>query len=235
MIDAAPPTSSGEPTLVAQKLCLTRGRRPVLFDVDASFRRGTVTAIVGPSGAGKTSFLRCLNRLEDPDSGTVLLDGRDIRNLDPTALRKRVGMIFQTPALFEGGVRANLAYGLSEVEDATLEKCLSVAGLPVAFLDRESTALSVGQAQRVCIARALTRDPEVILMDEPTSALDKDASARVESLIVSLAERGIAIVLVTHNLAQARRVASRALLLVDGRVVTTGPIDQIERAWQGEA
>ncbi|MEA2476118.1 MAG: UDP-glucose/iron transport system ATP-binding protein [Actinomycetota bacterium] len=222
-------------TLVTQKLCLSRGGRPVLFDVDATFERSNVTAIVGPSGAGKTSLLRCLNRLEDPDSGSVLLDGRDIKNFDPTTVRKRIGMIFQTPALFEGGVRANLAYGLTATDDDRLAKALTVAGLPTSFLDRESTALSVGQAQRVCIARALTRDPEVILMDEPTSALDKDAAARVESLIVSLAERDLAIVLVTHNLEQAQRVASRALLLVDGRIIATGPVDEIENAWPGEA
>lgn len=207
----------------------------MLFDIDATFGRGNVTAIVGPSGAGKTSLLRCLNRLEDPDAGRVLLDGRDVRNFDPTVVRKRIGMIFQTPALFEGGVRANLAYGLPSHDDDRLAEALSVAGLPTAFLDRESTALSVGQAQRVCIARALTRDPEVILMDEPTSALDRDAAARVESLIVSLAERDLAIVLVTHNLEQARRVASSAVLLVDGRIVAKGRVDEIERAWPGEA
>ncbi|MFN2593645.1 MAG: phosphate ABC transporter ATP-binding protein [Actinomycetota bacterium] len=223
------------PTLVGSGISLSRGGRPVLFDIDATFYRGSVTAIVGPSGAGKTSLLRCFNRLEDPDEGSVLLDGRDIKNLDPTTVRKRVGMIFQTPALFEGGVRANLAYGLTEVAEDRLADALSVAGLPGSFLDRESVALSVGQAQRVCIARALTREPEVILMDEPTSALDKDAAARIESLIVSLAERNLALVLVTHNLEQARRVSSHALLLVDGRIIASGPVDEIENAWPGEA
>jgi putative ABC transport system ATP-binding protein len=215
---------------------LERGGRPVLRGVNASFPTGEVTAIVGPSGAGKTSLLRCLNRLEEPASGSVLLDGRDIREIEPQDLRRRVGMIFQTPVIFEGGVRANLAYGLNGVSDARLRTSLESAALPASFLERESTALSVGQAQRVCIARALVRDPEVLLMDEPTSALDKDAAARVEELVTVLAAGGLAIVLVTHDLGQARRVANGGVLLVGGVAAAAGSIDDVERAWpQGSA
>ncbi len=190
-----------------------------------------MTAIVGPSGAGKTSLLRCLNRLEEPQTGEVLLDGANIRTLDPTTLRKRVGMIFQTPILFQGSIRSNLSYGLEGVDDRALLETLDAVGLGRSFLQRDSTALSVGQGQRVCIARALVRGPEVLLMDEPTSALDKDATARIESLIRDLAEGGLAIVLVTHNLAQASRVAGRALLLVEGRVRAQGSMDEVEPAW----
>ena len=190
-----------------------------------------MTAIVGPSGAGKTSLLRCLNRLEEPQSGEVLLDGANIRTLDPTTLRKRVGMIFQTPILFQGSIRSNLTYGLDGVDDRALLETLDAVGLSRSFLERDSTALSVGQGQRVCIARALVRGPEVLLMDEPTSALDKDATARIEVLIRDLAEGGLAIVLVTHDLAQASRVADRALLLVEGRVQAQGSMDEVESAW----
>jgi putative ABC transport system ATP-binding protein len=220
-----------QPPLEAHGLSLLRAGRRVLEDVDAAFHSGLVTAIVGPSGAGKTSLLRCLNRLEEPYSGEVLLDGVDIRGLAPTALRRRVGMIFQTPILFEGSIRANLSYGLDGVDDNVLGESLGAAGLDGAFLDRDARALSVGQGQRVCIARALVREPEVLLMDEPTSALDKDATARIESLIRELAEGGLAIVLVTHNLAQASRVADRALLLVDGRVQAEGTMDDVESSW----
>lgn len=207
----------------------------MLNDVSASFERERVTAIVGPSGAGKTSLLRCINRLEEPDSGRVVIDDTDVRSLPPTELRRRVGMIFQTPALFEGGVRANLTYGLDGVGEATLLHALESAGLSSSFLDRDSFALSVGQAQRVTIARALVRDPQALLMDEPTSALDKDAARRIEELIGHLAEQGLTVVLVTHNLEQARRVASDAVLLVDGRVRATGSPEEVADEWPGEA
>jgi putative ABC transport system ATP-binding protein len=217
--------------VVAEGIGLDRADVTILDDVHAALERGTVSAIVGPSGAGKTAFLRCLNRLEEPQRGRVLLDGTDIRQLEPTALRRRVGMIFQTPTLFDGGVRANLSYGLDRVEEKTLVDCLQAAGLDKSFLDRDSSALSVGQAQRVTIARALTRSPEVLLMDEPSSALDKDAAARIESLVVELARRGLTIALVTHNLEQARRVAKTGILLVGGRVRATGDLDVLEAAW----
>jgi putative ABC transport system ATP-binding protein len=217
--------------LEARRISLQRARHWVLTDVDAAFHRRLVTAIVGPSGAGKTSLLRCLNRLEEPRSGEVLLDGANIRTLDPTTLRRRVGMIFQTPILFQGSIRSNLTYGLDGVDDRALLETLDAVGLSRSFLERDSTALSVGQGQRVCIARALVRGPEVLLMDEPTSALDKDATARIEALIRELAEGGLAIVLVTHDLAQASRVADRALLLVEGRVQAQGSMDEVESAW----
>ncbi|HZK49934.1 MAG TPA: phosphate ABC transporter ATP-binding protein, partial [Actinomycetota bacterium] len=203
-------------------------------EMNASFQRGAVSAIVGPSGAGKTSVLRCLNRLEEPSSGSVLLDTSDITTIDPIQLRRRVGMIFQTPALFEGGVRGNLAYGLTDVSDVELRRALRSAGLDEEFLERDSSALSVGQAQRVCIARALVRKPEILLMDEPTSALDRDAAARIELLLTSLNETGLSVVLVTHNLDQALRLAHYAILLVDGRVVATGTPREVTGEWPRE-
>ena len=219
---------------VVEDVHLSRADRDVLRGVNARFEAGKVTAIVGPSGAGKTSLLRCLNRLEEPSSGTVLLDDRDIREIEPTELRRRVGMVFQMPVLFEGGVKANLTYGLHDVAEEDLLRAIREAGLKDEFLKRDSSALSVGQAQRVCVARCLVRRPEVLLMDEPTSALDKDAAARIESLVTTLARHGLTIILVTHNLGQARKVADEALLLVDGRVAAVGSAAEIEDAWATE-
>ena len=222
------------PALELRGVSLRRGGRAVLREVDTSFRRHSVTGIVGPSGAGKTSLLRCLNRLEEPDRGNITLDGVDIAALDPIALRRRVGMIFQTPALFAGGVRANLAYGLDAVSEDDLVAALEAASLTRAFLDRESSALSVGQAQRVCIARALIWKPEVLLKDEPTSALDRDASARIEELVRSLNDGGLTVVLVTHDLDQSKRVCDRAVLLVDGSITAEGTPEDVTRAWPAE-
>lgn len=221
--------------LVVEDLSLERGNRKLLDEVCATFEPGVVTAIVGPSGAGKTRLLRCLNRLDEPTGGRVLLDGVDHRSIDPRQLRRRVGMIFQLPAVFAGDVRANLSYGLNDPDEDELVVALAAAALPAHLLGQEASTLSVGQAQRMCIARALLRRPECLLLDEPTASLDRDATTAVERLVASLAGQDLAVVMVTHDLAQAARTADRALLLVAGRVAAVGPADEVQARWPTES
>lgn len=222
--------------LATEGLVVDRGVTRVLAGVTVAFPPAAVTAVVGPSGAGKTTLLRCLNRLEEPAGGRVLLAGEDVRRLDPRQLRRRVGMVFQTPVLFEGDVRTNLAYRLgagAAGDDRRLEAALSAAQLEASFLDRDAGRLSVGEGQRVTIARALVRDPEALLLDEPTSALDQDAVGGIERLVRRLAgDRGLTVVMVTHDLAQAQRVADAAVLLVGGRLALTGTPADVRRAWR---
>jgi ABC-type iron transport system FetAB ATPase subunit len=197
------------PRIETQGLAVARGGRVVLRGIDLCVRAGEVTALVGPSGAGKSSLLRSLVRLDEPAGGRVLVDGRDAAEIEPCELRRRVGLVAQAPVMLPGDVRANLAYGLDD--PAGLAEALAATGLDEGFLDRDARALSGGEAARVAVARALTRDPRALLLDEPTAALDREAAGPVEALVRSLAERGLAILIVTHDEAQAGRVADARL------------------------
>ena len=204
------------PRIETQDLAVARAGRVVASAVTLAVAAGEVLAVVGPSGAGKSSLLRCLVRLDEPAGGRVLVDGRDAGELDPCALRRRVGLVMQAPVMLPGDVRDNLAYGLDA--PAGLEAALAATGLGPDFMHRRARELSGGEAARVAIARALVRDPGVLLLDEPTAALDGEASAAVEALVRDLAARGLAILVVTHDEASAARVAARAARLDAGRV-----------------
>ena len=160
-----------------------------------------LTALTGPSGAGKTTLLRLLNRLDDPDAGQVLLDGRDVRSYEVLELRRRVQFVGQVPVPFPGTVADNLGVDHAVADDGA--ELLTRVGLTPSLLDRRADALSVGEAQRMCLARALARRPECLLLDEPTSALDAGAKAGVEELVRALADDGLTVVMVTHDARQA--------------------------------
>lgn len=217
--------------LETKGLTVADGEDFLLRGVDLGLSRGRVTAIVGPSGAGKTTLLRCLNGLEPRAQGTVLLDGADIETIDPINLRRRVGLVFQLPMLFEGTVRDNLLYALDAAR-LDPEAALTRVSLDGSYLDRRGDSLSVGEAQRVSLGRALMRDPEVLLMDEPTSALDRDSRTVIESLVRSLAGEGLTVAVVTHDLSQAERIADHAWLLVAGVVHTSGLPASLESMWE---
>jgi putative ABC transport system ATP-binding protein len=175
------------------------------------------TALLGPSGSGKSTLLRLLNRLADPDAGVVRFHGTDVRELDPLELRRRVGLVPQLPAPVPGSVADNVSFGPRlEGRDADPERALELAGLDESFLDRDASRLSVGEQQRVMLARALALEPEVLLLDEPTASLDPTATAAVEQALRGLNE--VSLVLVTHSRDQADRLTERTIRLRDGRV-----------------
>ncbi len=194
------------------------GQAEILKGVTATVGEGEVVSIVGPSGAGKSTLLRTINRLVEPTAGEIFLDGTPTREMNPLELRRRVGMVFQLPALFGETVADAVLYGLRLMgQNTEVGRLLESVGLEPSLADRDPQSLSVGQQQRVSIARALALKPEVLLMDEPTSALDRAAQLRVEDLIGDLGTRlNLTIVIVSHALDQVQRVADRVLLLVNG-------------------
>ena len=199
------------------------GSVEILNSVDARIPDGEITAVVGPSGAGKSTLLRAINRLIEPCSGEVYLDGEPTGTLDPLELRRRVGMVFQIPALFGDSVEDAILYGARlSGKDADPERLLQAVGLDVSLRGRNPQALSVGQQQRVSIARALALEPEALLLDEPTSALDEAARRRIEELATDLNARlGLTMVFVSHDLSQVERIADRVVVLAEGRIVGT--------------
>ena len=195
------------------------GGTEILKNVDARIPDGGITAVVGPSGAGKSTLLRAINRLIEPSSGEVYLDGEPTSGLDVLELRRRVGMVFQIPALFGGSVEEAVLYGAHlSGKDADPRRLLEMVGLSASLAGRDPQALSVGQQQRVSIARALALGPEALLLDEPTSALDEAARRRIEELVTDLNARlGLTMVFVSHDLSQVERVADRVVLMSEGR------------------
>ena len=181
---------------------------PIVEGFTAVISRVGLTAMVGPSGAGKTTLLRLLNRLDDPDAGQVLLDGKDVREYDVLQLRRRVQYVGQVPVTFPGTVAENLAMAEPAADTAAL---LGRVGLSPALGERRADALSVGEAQRLSLARALACEPEALLLDEPTSALDTASKGGIERLIRSLADGGLTVVLVTHDPRQAADLADAVI------------------------
>ena len=217
-----PPTAK----LATENLSFGVDGTTIVRGVDLSVAAGETLTVIGPSGAGKSTLLRLLCRLDEPTDGTVILDGTDYRTLDPTALRARVGLVPQDPALRDGTVRDNVTIGPrlrgDPVDGGRVTELLERVGLH-GYGDREVADLSGGEAQRVAIARTLVVDPEVVLLDEPTASLDPDAQAEIEALLAGLlTEPDRTAVLVTHDQAQVDRIADRVVRFVDGRVDSEG-------------
>jgi phosphate transport system ATP-binding protein len=219
---------------------------PAVREASLSIHQGEVLALIGPSGCGKTTLLRTLNRLTEltpnaSHSGQITLDGDDIDELEDTKLRTRVSMVFQQPNPFPMSIFDNVAFALREQGrrrprrrelEPMVTQALQRAGLYEEVrgnLDRPALRLSGGQQQRLCIARAIATSPEILLMDEPCSALDPRSTAVIEDLILQLRNE-LAIVIVTHNLQQARRIADRVAFMYLGDLVELGSADQLFEA-----
>ena len=220
------------------------GRKKVLDDISISFKENTVTAIIGPSGCGKSTFIRCLNRMHEvtPDAwtnGQIILDGEDILgpSMDPVVVRRRIGMVFQKPNPFPTmSIYDNVAAGLrlNGVHDRKVIAEKVEENLKKSFLwdeigDRikeSGASISGGQQQRLCIARTLAVEPEIVLMDEPCSALDPVATAKIEELITKL-KANYTLIVVTHNMQQAARISDLTGFLYLGRLIEYGPTTEI--------
>jgi phosphate transport system ATP-binding protein len=224
---------SEETVVETRNLDVYYGDEKAIDDVSIEIPEHQVTALIGPSGCGKSTFLRCINRMNDlidvaRVEGTITLRGTDIYDsaVDPVALRRKVGMVFQKPNPFPKSIRDNVTYGLEvqgkEATDEDVERALKAAALWDEVkdqLDESGLALSGGQQQRLCIARAIAPDPDIVLMDEPTSALDPVAASKIEDLIDELVEE-YTVIIVTHNMQQAARISDKtAVFLTGGEVV----------------
>jgi phosphate transport system ATP-binding protein len=235
--------SGTAPIIEVKSFNLFYGEKQALFDITMSCKPSAVTALIGPSGCGKSTLLRCFNRMNDlidgvTIDGTIRIHGTDInaRGVDVTAIRKRFGMVFQKSNPFPKSVFENVVYGLRiqgtsnrAVLAEACERSLTAAALWDEVKDRlddSALGLSGGQMQRLCIARAIAVEPEILLMDEPCSALDPIATAKVEELIFDLKTR-YTIVIVTHNMQQAARVSDETGFFMLGKLIEFGKTDTI--------
>lgn len=201
----------------------------ILRDLSFAVEPGAVYALAGPSGSGKSSALRLINRLDDYSDGQIYIAGQEVKAWDIRELRAKVGFMFQEAALFQGSVMENVLYGpclrgLKKCKsEPTALELLDKVGLSAELLHRNVESLSGGQKQRVNLARTLALDPDIILMDEPTSSLDPAAARTIENLVQSLnLQQGKTFILVSHNFEQIERIATACTILQDGRGIFSG-------------
>jgi putative ABC transport system ATP-binding protein len=212
----------GPALFTLEEVTVRRGGALLLDHVTCQVPAGACTAVTGPSGAGKTTLLRLLNRLEEPDAGRIRLDGRPLPELDVLALRRRVALVAQAPVMLTSRVLDELRAGQPGLGEEQAAGLLKQVSLPPAMLARSTAGLSGGEAQRLCLARALAARPQVLLLDEPTSALDPASTQAVEQAASAFIAAGGSVVLVSHDPAQTRRIAGCVLTLHAGQL-TAGP------------
>lgn len=226
------------PKVELRNIGKTRNGTVILKDINLKFMPGRKHIIVGSSGAGKTTLLRLLNRMDDPTTGDITFDGSRLKDIPVLVLRKKVGMVFQIPVIFEGTVKDNLLvpYHLrtitGSIDDNELIKALELSGLQAEFLGRNASELSVGEKQRLNVARALINKPEVLLLDEPTSALDSESANKLLQSVKELNEvLGLTVIMVTHQMEQARFFGGAVIHLANGTVVRVEELLEDKKAF----
>ncbi len=211
------------------QVSMARNGKEILKNIDWTVPAGRVSIVLGPTGSGKTSLLRLLNRLDDPSSGEIRYMGAPLSSIDVRDLRVEVGMVLQQPFLFEGTVLDNILYGCRlHGMDVDPAEITALVGIDEAMLRQDVSTLSVGQSQKVSIARAVALRPRVLLLDEPTSGLDPTSTVQVEELVSGLVRAlGLTCVFVTHRIEQARRLGHRGILIIDGSRVEEREIEDM--------
>ncbi|MFQ5453927.1 MAG: ATP-binding cassette domain-containing protein [Candidatus Zixiibacteriota bacterium] len=200
----------------------------IIKDFSYAFYKKKIYTVIGPSGAGKSSLLRLLNRLDEPTSGEIIFHNRSYGDYAPCELRRKIGYLFQTPYLFKGTVRDNLLYANKSLNKDDIEHLTCEVKLKPEQINRPVTNLSVGEMQRVALARLLATSPEIILLDEPTSALDPGNQEAIEKLIQEIVvNEKLTAIVVTHHPDQALRIGQDAILMVDGKIVESGIVEQV--------
>jgi len=219
--------------ITLQKVTYEINKHEIIRNVTGSFTKGRITAVIGPSGAGKTSLFRLCNGMLSPTSGSILIDGKDIAQYDPVALRRHVGVVLQQAIMLEGSVRDNLELPLQlagkGLSNDRAEQITRLVGLERDILDQNSRDLSGGQKQKVSIARTLLNKPEILLLDEITSSLDRVSKQDIENLIKRInKEHGTTVIWITHSLQQAQSVADEVWVMMDGGIAEAGAVELLD-------
>ncbi|MCD6161460.1 MAG: ATP-binding cassette domain-containing protein [candidate division Zixibacteria bacterium] len=224
--------NSASPILKVNNLCRTiniqNQPKSIIDNFSFEFKKSTIYNIIGASGSGKSSLLRLLNRLDEPTGGQIIFDGKDYREYPPCSLRQKIGYLFQVPYLFQGTIYDNLKYANPKLTEENISELAAHTRIDDKLLTSNVENLSIGEKQRVSLARILTIEPVVMLLDEPTSALDPANTAAIENLIKNIAlNKRLAVIMVTHDPQQALRMGGEALLLDEGKLAEWGTCEDV--------